>query len=261
MMRPTALAALCATLLLASPGRAVAQNLFEVQVFPDETLEPGETSVEFHNVLMPSGTRLPDRMLDPSSHLHLSFEVSHGWTTAFETGFFVETSPSADDRHAALTGFHMRPKYRFSPWPRFPFHVSVSAEYAFVKQPGDETFRQALAITPIFERHIRGFEMSFNPGIEVGLRGPEAGSSPVFEPSAKLASKASGSVWFGVEYYAETGSIKHFEPLSEQHHLVFPVIDFRTPSGWDLNVGVGRGLTGSSEHWVVKWIVGLRLPQ
>jgi len=25
--------------------------------------------------------------------------------------------------------------------------------------------------------------------------------------------------------------------------------------------GVGRGLTGASEHWVVKWIVGLKLPR
>jgi hypothetical protein len=261
MTRLTRIGALCAMLLAASAGRALAQNLFEVQVFPDETLEPGETAVEFHNVLMPSGTRLADRMLDPSSHLHLSFEVSHGWTNAFETGLFVETSPSTDDRHAALTGFHVRPKYRFSEWQGFPFHVSLSVEYAFAKQPGDAAFRQALAITPIFERHARGFEMSFNPGIEVALRGPDAGSSPVFEPSAKLAGKATGGVWLGVEYYAETGSINHFEPLSEQHHLVFPAIDFRMPSGWDLNVGVGRGLTGSSEHWVVKWIVGLKIPR
>ena len=71
MTRATRIGALGAMLLAASAGRVLAQNLFEVQVFPDETLDPGETSVEFHNVLMPSGTRLADRMLDPSSHLHL----------------------------------------------------------------------------------------------------------------------------------------------------------------------------------------------
>jgi hypothetical protein len=57
------------------------------------------------------------------------------------------------------------------------------------------------------------------------------------------------------------GPIRHFEPLAGQHHVVFPVLDFRSSTGWDVNVGVGRGLTGSSEHWVVKWIVGLRLPR
>jgi hypothetical protein len=260
MPRRAGVIAFASMLLAVSAGGAAAQNLFEVQVFPDETLERGQTTIEFHNVLMPSGTVLPDRMLDPSSHLHLSFEVTHGWTDDLETGFFVETSPSTDDRHAALTGFHLRPKFRFHEWERFPFHVSVSLEYAFLKQPGDSSFRQALAITPILERHVRRFEMSFNPAVEVGLRGPEAGSSPVFEPSAKLASRLTRTMWLGVEYYAEAGSIRHFEPLAEQHHVVFPVLDFRSSAGWDVNVGIGRGLTGSSEHWVVKWIVGLRLP-
>lgn len=258
--RTVGLAALCAALVGASGSRALAQNLFEVQVFPDEILERGETQVEFHNVVMPSGTRLPDRMLDHSSHVHLSFELSHGWTERFETGVFLETSPSVDDNHAALTGFHFRPKFRFAEWERFPFHVSLSVEYAFLKQPGDADFRQAIGIVPILERHRSGIEMSFNPGFEVGLRGPDAGESPVFEPSAKVASKLSRAVWVGVEYYAETGPIKHFEPLAEQHHLLFPTIDVRGMSGWDVNLGVGRGLTGGSEHWVIKSIVALRLP-
>ena len=260
-MKSARVAAICALALAASAGRGVAQNLFEVQVFPDEILDRGETQLEFHNVLMPSGTRLADQMLDPSSHLHLSFELAHGWTDAFETGLFVETSPSADDRHAAFTGFHVRPKLRLAKWQHVPFHVSVSAEYAFIKQAGDSAFRQALAITPILERHVRGMEVSINPAIEIGIRGPQAGDAPIFEPSAKVASRLAPSVWVGVEYYAETGSIKHFEPLSEQHHLIFPALDIRTPGGWDLNVGVGRGLTGGSEHWVAKWIVGLRLPR
>jgi hypothetical protein len=204
--------------LLVFAGRVSAQNLFEVQVFPDEILDRGETEVEFHSVMMPSGTRLPDDMLDHSTHVHLSFELSHGWTKNCETG-------------------------------------------ALLKQPGDEEFRQALAITPILERHVGAFEMSFNPAFEIALKGPDAGESPVFEPSAKIASRISRIAWLGVEYYADTGPIKQFEPISEQHHLVFPTIDIRAKSGWKLNLGVGRGLTGGSEHWVVKSIMGMPLPQ
>lgn len=191
-MRTTWALTCCWLFLVVSAGRASAQNLFEVQVFPDEILKRGETEVEFHSVVMPSGTRLPDRMLDRSSHVHMSFELSHGWSDRFETGVFLETSPSMDDAHAAFTGFHFRPKYRFNEWQRFPFHVSVSAEYAFVKNPGDLEFRQALAVTPIFERHLRSFELSLNPSFEFALRGPDAGGSPVFEPSAKLAARVLG---------------------------------------------------------------------
>jgi len=260
-VRAIQIVALCGALLGAHAERAFAQNLFEVQVFPDEILDRGETEVEFHSVMMPSGTRLPGDMVDQSTHVHLSFELSHGWTKNFETGAFLETSPSIGDDHAAFTGFHFRPKFRFSEWPQFPFHLSVSLEYAFLKQPGDEDFRQALAITPILERHLGAFEMSFNPAFDIALKGPDAGESPVFEPSAKLASRISRVAWLGVEYYAETGPIKHFEAISEQHHLVFPTIDIRGKSGWNLNLGVGRGLTGGSEHWVVKSIMGMPLPR
>jgi len=251
--------ALCAFFGYASVNTAAAQNLFEVQVFPDETLGRGETVLELHNVVMPSGTRLPDEMLDPSTHVHLSFEVSHGWTNAFETGIFIETSPSSEDRHPAFTGFHLRPKFRLAEWPPLPFHVSVSLEYAFLKQADDLTFRQAIAFTPILERHVGRFEMSFNPAVEVAITGPDAGSSPVFEPSAKAASRIARLVWLGVEYYAETGSIRRLEPLAEQHHLILPVVDIRSASGWELSLGAGRGLTGASEHWVVKSILGVPL--
>jgi hypothetical protein len=254
----TGVAALCTLLLFAAARSVAAQNLFEVQVFPDENVGRNETELEVHNVLMPSGTRLANDMFDPNSHLHLSVEVTHGWTDAFETGFFFETAPSGPDRHATFTGWHFRPKFRFPEWRSLPFHVSLSLEYALFKQPGDMQFRQAVAVTPILERHTRTLEMSINPALEVEVKGPDIGTSPVFEPSAKVASRLTGTFWLGVEYYAETGSIKHFDPLSEQHHIVIPAFDVRLESGWDLNVGVGRGLTGSSEHWVFKSIVGYR---
>jgi hypothetical protein len=259
MIRFARVVALWGVVLFGAVNGVSAQNLFEVQVFPDETLGRGETELELHNVVMPSGTRLADETADPSTHVHLSFEVSHGWSNAFETGVFVETSPSSGDEHPALTGFHFRPKYRLAEWPPFPFHVSVSLEYAFIKQPGDLAFRQAVAITPILERHVGRFELSFNPSVEIALKGPDAGTSPTFGPSAKVASRASRSVWLGVEYYAETGSIRRLEPLAEQHHLILPVVDIRSPSGWELNLGAGRGLTGGSEHWVVKSILGVPL--
>jgi hypothetical protein len=242
----------------AAAKTAAAQNLFEVQVFPDETLGRGDTELELHSIVMPSGTRLPDEMLDPSRHVHVSVEVSHGWTNAFETGVFVETSQSSDDQHPALTGLHFRPKYRLAEWAPFPFHVSVSLEYAFIKQPGDLAFRHAIAITPILERHVGRFE-SFNPAMEIALKGPDAGTSPTFGPSAKVATRASRALWVGLEYYAETGSIRR-EPLAEQHQLILPVVDIRSTSGWELNLGAGRGLTGGSEHWLVKSILGVPLP-
>ena len=62
----------------------------------------------------------------------------------------------------------------------------------------------------------------------------------------------------GVEYYAETGPVKHFDPLSQQHHILLPVLDLNVSPDWELNFGIGKGLTSTSEHWIVKSIVGYR---
>jgi len=257
-MRPAWRHGLLVALMIAAAAPVFAQNLFEIQVFPDERLARGETAVEVHNVFIPSGTALPGLGRDPSTHLHLSGEIAHGWTDQFELGLFVETSPAGSDTHAAFTGWHVRPKYRFAQSERLPFHVSLSVEYAFMKEPGDTSFRQAIAVVPILEHHHEAFEMSFNPGVDVVVTGPSIGST-VFAPSARVAWGPTANAWIGAEYYAETGPIKHVEPLAAQHHLLFSTIDLRTPSRWGLNIGVGRGLTGGTEHWVVKSIVSMTL--
>jgi hypothetical protein len=258
-MRWTRVAVVC-VLVVRGSTPATAQNLFEVQVFPDETLGRGATELEIHNVLIPPG-RVPAGFMEPAGHVHLSVEMSHGWTDTFETGIFLETAPDPADAHPSISGWHVRPKIHFSSSPAFPFHVSASVEYAFFKNPGDRQFRQAIAITPIFQRHSQSWELSLNPGLEFPIRGPDAGSAPVFEPSAKIAGRPSPRWSAGVEYYAETGTIKHFEPLAAQHHLVFPALDVHGGSNWDVNVGIGRGLTGGSEHWVLKTILGFQLSQ
>ena len=248
----------CAVVLCLSAPMAIAQNLFEVQVFPDETIGRGAMEVEFQNVLIPAWTGPGG--LATTGHVHFSVELTRGWTDWFETGVFLETAPDVDDRHPALAGWHVRPKFRIGAWHRFPFHVSTSVEYAFFENAGDRAFRQALAVTPIFEHHNRSWELSLNPGFEIPIRGPEAGTGPVFEPSAKIASRAAELVSVGVEYYAETGSIRHIDPLSAQQHLVFGAVDVGSKSAWNLNVGLGRGLTGGTEHWVLKSILGVKLP-
>jgi hypothetical protein len=52
--------------------------------------------------------------------------------------------------------------------------------------------------------------------------------------------------------------LTRFEPVREQHHMIFPAIDLDVSPDWELNFAVGHGLTRTSEHWVVKSIVGYK---
>ena len=239
-------------------AHASGQDLFEIQVYPYETVEPGHTMLEFHTNFTPSGTKTNGPGLFPNNHqFHLTAEITHGFTTFFETGFYIETAPYVPDEGAKFSGWHIRPRFRFPETKRFPFRVSLSLEYAF-NQPGFDPNRQTLEIRPIFERQEGHLYLSFNPSLSLAVQGPDAGRAPSFEPNAKIGWDVTKVIATGLEYYAETGPVKHFDPIFQQHHILFPVVDLNVSPDWELNFGVGGGLTTTSEHWIVKAIVGYR---
>jgi hypothetical protein len=242
---------------LAVPAAAAAQDLFEIQVYPYETVKPGETMFEFHTNFIPSGTADTGEGLFANNHqFHETMEITHGWTDMFETGFYIETAhvPGVGEK---FTGWHIRPRFRLPESKTFPFRVSVSLEYAF-NQPGFDPNSQTLEIRPIFDRQDGRLYLSINPDMSLATKGPDAGSAPGFEPQVKVGWDFTPQINAGLEYYSETGTVKHFDPLSDQHHILVPSIDLNVSPDWELNFGVGRGLTGTSEHWVVKGIVGRR---
>jgi hypothetical protein len=84
---------------------ASAQDLFEIQVYPYETVEPGHTMLEFHTNFVPSGTKTTDEGLFANNHqFHVTAEITHGWTKNFETGFYIETAPYVPGVGAKFTG-------------------------------------------------------------------------------------------------------------------------------------------------------------
>jgi hypothetical protein len=244
--------------VVAFAAPAAAQDLFEIQVYPYDTVEPGATMVELHSNFTPSGSQgVEDGVYGNDHQWHETVEITHGWTKHFETGFYIETAPYVPGHGANFTGWHIRPRFSLPDHESFPFKVSVSLEYAF-NQPGFDPNAQTLEIRPIFEREQGRLYLSVNPDLSLATKGPDAGSAPSFEPNAKIGWDFTKVVNAGLEYYAETGPVKHFDALSDQHHLLFPAIDLNVSPDWELNFGIGKGLTNTSEHWIVKAIVGRR---
>ena len=62
----------------------------------------------------------------------------------------------------------------------------------------------------------------------------------------------------GVEYYGSLGPVTHFDPGGDQQHLIMPAIDLNFSPDWEFNCGVGIGVTHSTDHLIVKMIVGRR---
>ena len=61
----------------------------------------------------------------------------------------------------------------------------------------------------------------------------------------------------GIESYNELGTLNNLGHLSHQSEVLYGVVDTEIKY-FDLNFGVGRGLTPASDRWVLKLIVGVR---
>lgn len=80
----------------------------------------------------------------------------------------------------------------------------------------------------------------------------------VFSPNVKVGYDLTKVVNVGFEYYGSVGPITGFDPLQDQQQQVFAVTDLNLSPDWEFNFGVGTGLTGASDHLLVKMILGRR---
>ena len=76
---------------------------------------------------------------------------------------------------------------------------------------------------------------------------------------ARLARKLDKELFIGLEYYSDLGRITHFNRWQDQSHTLFAVSDFKLGI-FDVNFGVGFGLTPASDRFVVKSIIGYAFP-
>jgi hypothetical protein len=79
-----------------------------------------------------------------------------------------------------------------------------------------------------------------------------------FSPNVKVSYDFTKKIAGGLEYYASYGSITGFDPLRDQQQQFFPAIDLNLAPEWEINFGVGIGATSSTDHLIVKCIIGRR---
>jgi Putative MetA-pathway of phenol degradation len=242
-------------LALTSASLANAQDLYEIQVYPYMTVPAGRTMVEVHSNYFARGTMDigPEFPLNHQSHETL--EVTHGFTNYFECAGYFVTAPHVPGEGGRVVGWRIRPRFRFRETPNLFFNISVSVEFGF-QQAEFEANTRTLEIRPILEHEQGRFYLSINPVVAKALKGPDSDQTFEFEPSVKATWNVTPIIAAGVEYYGATGPITDFEPGRDQAHMIFPVIDLDVSPDWELNFGVGRGLTGATANWVVKSIIG-----
>jgi hypothetical protein len=243
--------------VLASTFFACAQENYEIQVYGSDVVAPHSTMVEIHSNFTVDGSKTVQDGVLPTNHaMHETLEITQGITEWSEVGFYVFSSIQPDGGWQWV-GDHIRPRVRVPEKWRWPVGVSLSTEIGYQRaafSPDTWTWE----IRPIIDKQIGRWYFAFNPALDRSFHGPGVNQGVGFSPNAKFSFDFTRKIAGGLEYYAAYGSLSGFDALRDQQQQFFPSIDIDFAPQWEFNFGVGVGTTRSTDHLIVKCIVGRR---
>lgn len=241
--------------ILSLPMRA--QDNYEIQVYGVDTVAPGTTMVEFHTNFTAEGSQTVVNGVRPTEHaVHETIEITQGWNDWFETGFYIFTSLQSGDGWDWV-GDHIRPRFRIPEKWRWPVGISISNEIGYQRAAFSED-TWTWEVRPIIDKKVGPWYLSFNPTFDKSLHGLSVPQGWVFSPNAKVSYDFTKVVAVGFEYYGSVGPVGNPDPLANQQQQIFPAVDLNVSPDWEINFGVGWGLTRSTDHLILKGIIGRR---
>ena len=256
MVKHCSLAAL-ASLVLTLGSLAHSQDNYEIQVYDSEALGKGVTMVEIHSNFTVDGEKQVVNGVAPSNHaMHETLELTHGWTSWFETALYVFSSIQPGDGWNWV-GDHIRPRVTAPESWHLPVGLSLSQEIGYQRRKfAEDSWNYELR--PIIDKKLGRWYFSFNPAFDRALHGLNVGRGWEFSPNVKASFDFTKEITGGFEYYGALGPVSNFDSISHQSQQIFPTIDLNLSPKWEFNFGAGVDVTNSGDHLILKCIVGRR---
>ncbi len=257
MSRSIALFFLTVVSLLGGGRAAHGQGNYEIQVYGSDTIPPKNLMVELHSNYTVSGqTNVVDGVYPTNHQEHETLELTQGITDWSEIGFYVFTSEQ-DGHGVQWVGDHIRPRVRAPDSWHLPVGLSLSTEIGY-QRAVYSTDTWTWEIRPILDKTLGRWYFAVNPALERTFHGPDVKQGMGFSPAAKISYDFTRQISGGFEYYADYGRLFDFDSLHYQQQQLFVVTDLNVSSVWEINFGVGIGPTASTDHLIVKGILGRR---
>lgn len=247
-MRQSAFLLVFAMAGLTPAARLAAQDPFEIEVYGYRTAARSEWELDTHLNYIARGTTTFDGALAPGEHqAHLAFELTRGLTDHLEMAAYLLSAyrPGSGIDYA---GARVRSRVRAPEDWRLPVGVSLAAELEFSPAAYDES-AIGLEIRPIIERRIGRLLLDVDPVLERGLRAHQGTRAAEweFEPSARLGFTLTPALDLSLEYYGKLGEV-----AAKRVHQVYPGMDLKLGEDFEINLGVGFGLTSAGSRMVLK---------
>jgi hypothetical protein len=227
----------------------------EIQVYLDDLSEPGQIGVDVHNNYVLSGSAVRDYAgARPAAHVYrLTPEFYYGLTKSLELGAYVLGAVDAGNA-THIDGEKLRLKYIA------PHDEAAGAFWGLNLEVG----RSDVSVSPqpwnaelkaIYGYRRGDWLLAFNANFDRAISG---GDPVMLEIDTKLSCRLSDKQQIGFESYNELGEPRDPGRFGQRSQMLYAVVDSEI-AGFDVNAGIGRGLTDVSDRWVLKLIVGHRL--
>ncbi|WP_137860609.1 hypothetical protein [Variovorax sp. 3P27G3] len=242
---------LLAGVMSVAPPAAAAPE--EIQVYLDDMSAPGQFGVDVHNNYVFSGASTPGYVGEqPARHVYrLTPEFYYGVSDTLELGLYVLSSraPGADPK---VDGAKVRIKYIA------PHDKTQGMFWGANLEFGKTSLRVSPTAWNAELKGILGYRagpwtLAVNPNIDWSLS--RHGGPVTLDVDAKIAYALNDKTQLGLETYNELGPLSRLDPLRKNSKTLFVALDHEFDR-FDVNVGIGKGLTSEADRWLMKFILG-----
>ena len=258
LLLPSWICALLIAVAALATAEARAELTDEIQVYTDEINQPGQFGLEMHVNTTPKGRRTPDYPGEVTPHRGWRYtpEFSWGLTRTLEAGLYLpfdrDESGKTESAGAKLRlkWLPVRPAEGQSGW-----FLGANTELSRLKKKFSQS-RSSLELRLMGGWRDDDWLLALNPvfgwNLSDGLRSRTAD----FSLNAKATRTVAKGFAVGLEYYSGLGTTEKILPYSQQQNTLYVVFDAEV-KGWDLNFGIGRGLTRGADDLTLKAIIGV----
>jgi hypothetical protein len=242
-------------LLSARPARAQTD---EIQVYDGGLAAPGIFNLTWHNNFTPRG--LPTPAFAGAVVADRSWngvpEWAYGVTRWFEAGLYMPLYTLDKNTGWGLDGFKLRALFAVPDADHRAFFYGANFEFSCNARRWDQN-RFTSEIRPIIGWHRPPFDFIVNPIVDTAYDGFK---NLEFVPATRIAYNPSTNWAIAAEEYDDFGPLRGFLRKGDQVHQFYAVVD-RTGGLFDVEVGIGFGLTAASDGLTLKLILSRDLNQ
>lgn len=227
-------------------NRSAAQGCAPPPLFLFEPRSPGVAFASQASVSAPA-TRA----------VHETFEIVAGAGTWLEFGGYVFSSVD-DSAGFLVAGGSLRAKARVPGSWRWPIGLALSSEIEH-ERAAFSVNTWSWEIRPVIDMSAGRWYISVNPTLVRTVAGPGTANGVQFSPSGKAAFDLTRGVSAGIEYYGALGELGAFPPASSRLQQIYAAFDLHSAAVWEVNAGVGFGITPATNQLMVKALIGRRI--